>query len=577
MDIDTQVDTESGTHFAITDDSSPTELAKGAFLEDVDSVGNPLVETYGGNLAFNRRLPPGLSTNRFASTGDLGFELILQRRANPNLPMLDADENPWIEVDRVVVEFEEMQLEEPSVPVTTGDIQTRLSNLGSQERGQPMASLESRFSSTPAQPDFRHNTIGQVNEVSAAPWNLHQNHPDRDFASVGDLFSIPIIGPELITQRLIWSRRGPEDQGHTFTRSVDFTGPYEAAVTSTDFENNEIDFVPPAADSVIPELLTTADSKFLRPNFPDGQSNGNSVRDNRWYRALQFFEVPSRVHRMLGDPRFQTRVPGKMNLNMIRHKEVFAGLIDDPAIADPRDDPTLINSPATAPLNQFPDGPFMSSVIDPGDRYAQFLFSRDGGVQTFDPEQTGVSGIVTMVVPGLPSRPGIPGPFRPLTSDRDMLANENGFNQTVLRAAFGVNNQTATRAANGAERNWLEIGNDATHNANAVNGVVDGTTATSAERLQLLSKIMNNSITTSNTFVVFATAGFFECVEDPTTGLVRIGGEFDLDGDGDIGEDGTDRRRAVYILDRTEAMNAFDPGSGDFDFTRIIKAQLTLE
>ena len=580
VDIDTQVDTESGTHFAITDDSSPTELAKGAFLEDVDSVGDPLVETYGGNRAFNRRLPPGLSTNRFASTGDLGFELILQRRANPNLPALDADENPWIEVDRVVVEFEEMPLDEPTTPVTVGEIQTRLTNLGSNERQQPLVSLESKFS-TAAQPDFRHNTIGQANESLATPWNLHQNHPDRDFASIGDLFSIPIIGPELLTQRLIWSRRGPEDQGHTFARDGVINGlevmPDLTAAESLQLVDDETNLVPPTADVLIPELLTTADSKFLRPNFPDGQTNGNSFRDNRWYRALTFWEVPSRVNRMLGDPRFETRVPGKLNPNTIRHKEVFAGLLDDATIADPRDDPSLINSPPVAALNSFPDGPFMSSVVDPGDRYAQFLLSRDGQIPTLDPEQTGAASNVTMVVPGLPFQANMPGPFRPLTSDRNLNPNGNGISHTLLRAAHGISNQTAVALPNRAERQWLEIGNDATHNATAANGMTVGTTATSAERLQLLSKIMNHTTTTSNTFIVFATAGFFECVEDPTTGLVRIGGEFDLNDDGVVGETGGDRQRAAYIIDRTEALNAFDPGTGDFDFTRLIKAEISLD
>ena len=335
--------------------------------------------------------------------------------------------------------------------------------------------------------------------------------------------------------------------------------------------------MPGESPQLVPELLTTADSKFLRPNFPDGQTNGNSFRDNRWYRALTFWEVPSRVNRMLGDPRFETRVPGKLNPNTIRHKEVFAGLLDDATIADPRDDPSLINSPPVAALNSFPDGPFMSSVVDPGDRYAQFLLSRDGQIPTLDPEQTGAASNVTMVVPGLPFQANMPGPFRPLTSDRNLNPNGNGISHTLLRAAHGMDNQTAVALPNRAERQWLEIGNDATHNATAANGMTVGTTATSAERLQLLSKIMNHTTTTSNTFIVFATAGFFECVEDPTTGLVRIGGEFDLNDDGVVGETGGDRQRAAYIIDRTEALNAFDPGTGDFDFTRLIKAEISLD
>ena len=79
--------------------------------------------------------------------------------------------------------------------------------------------------------------------------------------------------------------------------------------------------------------------------------------------------------------------------------------------------------------------------------------------------------------------------------------------------------------------------------------------------------LAGNTTTRSYVFVVFGTIGMFECVELPN-GAVRIGGQMDVDGDGT-----PDAHRAVFIIDRSEALDAFDKGSGTFDWKKLLKAR----
>ena len=92
----------------------------------------------------------------------------------------------------------------------------------------------------------------------------------------------------------------------------------------------------------------------------------------------------------------------------------------------------------------------------------------------------------------------------------------------------------------------------------------------------MLSKILNNTTTVSNTFIVFATAAYYEAYEDPATGFVRVGGRMDLD-ESSVDSNPGWQQRAVFIIDRTEAYNAFDRGSGDFDWQRLVKYQAIIE
>ena len=73
------------------------------------------------------------------------------------------------------------------------------------------------------------------------------------------------------------------------------------------------------------------------------------------------------------------------------------------------------------------------------------------------------------------------------------------------------------------------------------------------------------------------TAAYFKAAEDPS-GLMRVGGRMglDLDGDGTETNDAGWERRAVFVIDRTELLNAFDEGTGNFDWQRLIKYRADL-
>ena len=62
------------------------------------------------------------------------------------------------------------------------------------------------------------------------------------------------------------------------------------------------------------------------------------------------------------------------------------------------------------------------------------------------------------------------------------------------------------------------------------------------------------------------------------TGLYRIGSRIDIDTtDGNSNQNPGWQQRAVFVIDRTEAFRAYDPGSGDFDWKRLIKARAEIE
>ena len=86
-------------------------------------------------------------------------------------------------------------------------------------------------------------------------------------------------------------------------------------------------------------------------------------------------------------------------------------------------------------------------------------------------------------------------------------------------------------------------------------------------RNRLLSKIIGNTTTRSNVFVVHATIGMFACKEY-ADGSVRVGGQMDVDGDGSA-----DTHRAIFIVDRSVVEEAYDKGSGTFDWKKLLLAK----
>jgi hypothetical protein len=516
-----------------------------------------------------------------ARASEVGFDLVLRRRLNPNMPRLPIADNPWIEVDRIRVTFSDLFDLSGATP------SLQLNQVRSWERREALdaAFVSSGFGSYQRYPNsqagdpsplaYRFNTIGsELNSATGRKtrkfFELWQPHFDRDFASSAELFHVPVVGPKLLTNRLNRMRMAPYQHVHD-------------------------DPGTPVGDSDV-SWVSSAAGMFLNANFPnilDGAyDDDNNVataevpvsaaleaaRDNRWYRLFQFVEVPSRVHRMLGNYVTLDRVPGKINLNTIRHREVYAGLIDSPFYADvPR---LLDTSVGGGGPNNAEDGPFLTSQstmqATAGDMWHDLIRDRDGiPVSSYDPT-AGTPGSRNFWIPGTPNA----RPFRSPGYRSTSLTDDNGLEDTILRRQFGDrfdNHASLGAAAAGSNdpttnRQLLEVGNETFHqNPNSVAG---GAGSATVQRHQILSKVMNNTTTVSNTFIVYSTAAYFEAVEDPVTGLVRVGGRYDLDGDGDPAND---QQRAVFLLDRTEAFKAYDAGSGDFNWERIVKHRATIE
>ena len=526
----------------------------------------------------------GAESGQTAALGNLGFDLVLERRLNPDLPSVTNEVfNPWIEVDRVRVTMLDFNIDTTDTAAevradTGGD---RLKNLRSYERKEPIVdSREVHVVVTTSNTAFRSNSLKGdtssppddsvgVNSNALPTGNeVWQTHFDRDFASVGELLHVPVYPPNLTTQKIKFSKTPALQQLGTPT----------------------------------PLLLNAANgaAMFLWPDLTPSLANAGLAEDNRWYRLLQFVEVPSRVNRMLGNYISIKRLPGKLNPNTIRNREVYAGLLDDAE---------LLNIGPAVDLNGNgdQDGPFAGAVGADGidtikfqspttvrDRWLEFINERDGNViSVFDPTPaiagSGDEFPLNYWIPGTPNS----RPFRSLNHrPGNAIGDDNGIEGTLLRRssldkpAVALGSRSNVAGEGNAlyndeaivpnpvtNRHWLEVGNRAYHVANT-----GALTATTVEHHQLLSKIMNNTTPVSNTFLIYGTAAYFEAHEDPATGLIQVGGRMglDLDGDSDQTNDAGWEQRAVFIIDRTELYNAYDPGTGSVDWSRLIKNRTNL-
>jgi len=309
--------------------------------------------------------------------------------------------------------------------------------------------------------------------------------------------------------------------------------------------------------------------------------NNNGVLDSNPYhfhRLLSLVEVPTRTHRQLGNPLEVKRVPGKINLNGIRDPQVMAALIDDRSIISPPERDLNNNNvlDANEDLNPTPNGQWDYGLRDvtgtdaSRDWWYQFLIARDGQIP-LNP-MLPFNAMSNPMIPPLPMG-GVSQPFRDLgvlsdaqqlntTTTPNRIDPKSPIENTVFRGLFPQSGPISPLGANG--RRLFELATDAQLAANP-----SDTTASvdPLSRHRVLSKIMGNTTNRSNVFVVYVTIGMFECLELPS-GAVRIGGQMDVDGDGQ-----KDTHRAVFIIDRSQAEEAFDPTTGTFDWKKLVKAR----
>lgn len=464
----------------------------------------------------------------------------VRRRVNPGRtrPVLPVDsnhdaqsqDNPWVVVDHMEVPLDVFSL-------TNGadydEVRAQLKQMTTKERQDPLNGAYSgthpdsprTFTALAADPDLNsmmmnslglRNMLGQLTNTDK--YKLWQPHYDRDFAHAIELFQVPLYPASELTRRLPLKESVTPPSFPAYI--PDATNPGELKAN-----------VPPGSTSW--QAAMTAGYLFMNPDSAEAATGTIQAADfdNRWYRLLEFVEIPSRWHRHGNSPGFNIdaggvaanplgiyRVPGKMNLNMLRHPEGLAGLIDDRDVCD-----LSLGAFTSIPSNTNVNPPLLP---DTGrDWWIQFLESRDG----YDP--TGSN----YILPGLPTylnsttgaRIGGARPFRSLQYSASGVAS---LQDTVLRS---LPMDTGTNP-----RQLFEIGTQAEHNSGSIDPSV---------RHRLLGKVMNNSTTRSNAFAVFIQVDFFQAKE-VTVGsnkVYRIGAK----------RADSPSHRGIFIVDRAKAFD----------------------
>ena len=519
--------------------------------------GGPILSGGGQeNAMFQNDIFDDMNTGR-----ETRFAIVLERRQNLGLPQMDVGENEWIEVDRMFVDFQRLNVE-PVAPTTINDV---IDGIRSTDRLQAL-SVRNASEAAAGFDGFRNNLTRLSHSYTR--W---QTHFDRDFTSVGELLNIPLVGPRSLALEYGRSQAAPWALGGSGTTQVEYVGSidlppdYPTGGTNqpdAESDDHELLFAPvlqnPIESGYVQGgMVPGANGRFLLPDYPDGEIgdlDGRSENDfdNRWYRLFGFMQIPTRTHRMLGNVIEYGRVPGKINLNMLRHREVFAGLMDEQQIGD-----MLLAADGVTDL-----------TTDRGDWWLRFLQSRDP--RRFIGTEDGFH------LPGLPgSRPfhGFDRVARENAGDDEAVRLD--MEDTLLRRDFVDVDGDLLDDGDGNNmrmgRRLFELSNDSSY---ASLNFPSGQPKTGLMKHRLLSKMMNNSSTGSNVFMVILTIGHFETLVD-SNGAVRIGGEYDINHDGTL--DDADRRKVMFIIDRSDILDAYDPGTGQLDWQSLVKEQVVIQ
>lgn len=531
--------------------STPTDPAGGEFLE--------LPETDADYDGLN--------------DGDVEVEIQLRRRMNlqraepatydadPAAHVSQTRDNPWVVVDQMKVPLEVLNLLETDIDIAA--IGPKLESIRSKERAQPLYGVQVPGTddladggvTSYAGPTYQGNSIGQVNDDSTVgantlPYTLWHPHFDRDFATIGELFNVPLWGPFGDT----YIAGGGDGQQalddptnlelikglatHRLGSKFDEVG---SSPSTTPLLVGD-DYNSAATPSAKRDLgCGTAGYRILHPEGSDATITSDDT-ENRWHRALAVLEVPSRMERRLDEPPFTIdagqiggtlgvyRTPGRINLNTLRYPEVLAGLLDDKDVFG-------LDQTSVAGSKRYL---FDQSGEATRDWWTQFILARDG----VDP----VSGLSLPGVPRSAANVAPTGsrPFRSLTfsqhGDVHTAAHNGSLENTIFRSL-------ATDASGGQvdeRRRLFELGTKAEHDGSAVNYTA---------KHRLLSKVMNNTTTRSNMFVISVEIAFFEAKEVPDGAktVVRVGGR--------IPTSPTFKTsyRGFFVVDRSKAMELLTP------------------
>jgi hypothetical protein len=484
------------------------------------------------------------------------------------------------------------------------------------------------------------NSLGQDNDaagfnpgtVSAAapaqPHPVYQPHYDRDFASIIELFNVPLWGPygpgSPTTMNVAGISSGNSVALSSGLTHLMGTRTNELGVAISGGFTPEVlggtDFIPNDGGLARQHYsgYGIAGYRFQHPEG-GGLTPPNPITDvteNRWHRLLGLVEVPTRSHRQLEEPPYQItegtingplgfyRTPGKINLNTVRHPDVLAGLLDE-------NDLYALTYSAPFPAGQnFPQNlsvplslPDLNSLkgLTPADTvslpaaaardwWLQFLTARDG----VDPLPT-ANGGTNLSLPGMPRYPSGTAPTVPpvwgTTFNTGLAIPPGSHPFRGLGFSAYANAPASTTGGedqygyNGAlDSNILRplSGDPPTPPAvatppnspdgrrrifevgNATDHVSD--VVDYATKNRVLSKILQNTTTRSNVFFVWIQVDFFQAKDvNPPNGVVRIGQKLAT----------SPAYRGFFVVDRSQALSlmqpqflpAVDPATNKFVFS----------
>lgn len=456
------------------------------------------------------------------------FYLSLQRR--PHLKANGTGQTEWIEVDRIFVDVDDF---DPADPTSQSDIAGEMdSEVESSERDYHFTrntrdnnqsnSPKHTLDVTPAAMNtvetdhqanwwLRNSTPNKIEDADAI--KLWQPHFDRDFSSISDLLSIPVYG---------WFR-------------FDEANPLEPGNYNNVLHGGVVHNL---VDDYRLTGHQTAQSRILFPNFNDIPTDHpwNSFApsyQNRWFRLLNFVEIDPRADNAVDARlRLDRRIPGRINLNTMRHEHVLAGLIDDDIHHD------AITNIESGLDNGMESGP--TTDLTSGSRrwMNQLLSSRDSDPVLQAPNR------------GLPGTP-FAQPFRGL-AEINLADAGISLDGNVLR------NGTSGDLQNAGLFEARPI-SDFNHPSG---GDVDEDLIDYHTRHRLLAKVMNNTTTKSHVFGIWLGFDLHEAhtVTSGSSSATQIGAR------------ATDlpRYRMFCVVDMSRLEEAYNPVTGAFDFEKFI-------
>lgn len=391
-----------------------------------------------------------------------------------------------------------------------------------------------------AESRFIFNSLGTTNHSTLRTnrsFRLWQLQYDRDLASASELLTVPTYGPDDVTSKV--------DKSGRFT-----AGTRKILSPMQPLANFDDTPIPPPADT-LPGNPNVDDNTNGVIDDGDERGSGNDATniddpayvwlsgrgaavgiqipnttkyDNRWYRLFNFVEFPAVTAASFSE--FAVTEPGVMNVNGIRYPDSLAGLIDDPF--------------AFPTFNPIRDGQLGNNILPDSsgetlrDWWFQFLYARDQ-----------VDGVTHMVLPGSPNS-------RPFRSLNFAAEGSNSLERTVLRKlptavhTHVTGDNTADNVPAGFEgqprRHLFELQSQAEFENTNENSKPDY-----VGRNRLLSKVLNNTTTRSNTFFVFMQVEFYEVTESTVAGqtLQQIGAKMPE----------SPSHRGFFVVDRSVAFD----------------------